>query len=212
MLDRNITIPHRFVVFTDNINAPFDHEIEPYPLWKDFHLLKTHTVRWRREFPQCYVRLRAFSREKEMRAILGPRYVSIDLDCVVLGNLDAILSRNEDFLIYRKPILVSADRENPYNGSMWMMDTGARPEVWEDFKGESSLLEMPKDLRFHTTDQGWMLHKLGLDEKGWGMDDGVFSWKYLSEKAMRPPENAKIIFFHGKLKPEHYLFIAEAYR
>ncbi len=212
MLARNITIPHRFVVFTDNINAALDKDIEPYPLWKEHRHLGHQS--WRQEFPQCYVRLKAFSRDETLREILGPRYVSIDLDCVVVGNLDGILSRTEDFLIYRYPIARTVDRLQPYNGSMWMMDFGARPQVWEDFKGTNSLkrFENPEMQHFLQTDQGWLAYKLGVDEKGWSDKDGIHSRSWLEHKRQALPENARIVFFNGKLKPWDYLWIGENYK
>lgn len=210
MIERHLTIPHRFICFTDDVRGEFDDNIEARPLWNDFHLLKTPLSEWRREFPQNYVRLFAFS--DKFKDLVGPRYASIDLDCVVLGDLDPLFSRSEDFLIWRKAIVFSTDRQDPYNCSLWMMDTGARPQVWRDFRGIKSLQKMPPDYRFHKTDQGWMLYKLGLEEPGWTKDDGVYEWKWLVHKAMRPPKNARIVFFNGKLKPRDYFWIRDNYR
>jgi hypothetical protein len=210
MIHRNLTLEHRFVVFTDDMNDQFDPLIEKYPLWDDYHL--ENNAMWRREFPQCYVRLKAFGRDPALRKILGPRYVSIDFDCVVLGDLDPILSRPEPFLIYHRPILVSEDRKDPYNGSMWMMDFGARPKVWEDFKGAESIQAMPQEQRYLMTDQGWMLYKLGLKEPGWGMESGVFMWSWLQHKCLAPPPDCKIVFFNGALKPWNYFWIKDNYR
>src|SRR5689334_1685231 len=75
MIHRNLTLPHRFVVFTDRPDAYFDPLITPIPLWSDWRDLKKDN--WP---TNCYVRLKVFS--EEMRGILGDRFVSIDLDCV----------------------------------------------------------------------------------------------------------------------------------
>jgi len=222
MIHRNLTLPHRFVLFTDyfdraaiqnpksEIENPFDPLIDALPLWDDYHLLGNPV--WRPEFPQCYVRLKAFS--KEMVAVLGPRFASIDLDCIVVGNLDEILGRTEDFVIYRQPARQSFDKAQPYNGSMWLMNTGCRPRVWEDFHGAESLAPFvgdPKREHFLQTDQGWMAFTLGLQEQGWSDRDGVVMWSWLQHKGWKLPDNARIVFFNGKTKPWDYLWIGENY-
>ena len=212
MIDRNLTIQHRFVVLTDFPDANFDRLIMVKRLWDDHRYVRHET--WRPEFPQCYVRLKIFSRE--MADLLGPRFVSIDLDCVVTGNLDDLFAREEDFLIYRRPIRLSEDRKNPYQASMFMMDAGTRAKVWDDFRGEASLAEVANKQNakfFLQTDQGWMLYKLGPNEKGWSMDDGVYSWPWMQHKRIsEPPQGARMIFFHGKNKPWDYDWIRRCYQ
>lgn len=208
MLERNLTIPHRFVLFTDQPKAKYSDLLEVRPLWTDYHLLSN--LVWPAHFPQCYVRLKAFSRE--FAKIVGPRYASIDLDCIVTGNLDQILGRDEDFVIYRHPVLRSFDKLQPYNGSMWLMRTGSQAHVWESFAGEKSLAELAEDpalSHFLQTDQGWISYKMGLGAPGWTMDDGVLMWSYLAHKRLPLPENAKIVFFNGRIKPWDLLWLRE---
>jgi hypothetical protein len=202
MIHCNLTLPHRFVLLTDQMDADYDPLIEPMQLWDDWHDLRTSY--WRPEFPQCYVRLKAFS--PEMADILGPRFVSIDLDCVVVGNLDAILSRTEDFLICHRPRLKPEDKINRYQASMWMMNAGARESVWTDFDGAESLAALADRehwRHYMATDQGWMLAKLGKKEAGWNKKDGVYHWKWLQDrnKVEELPGNARIVFFNGRIKP-----------
>lgn len=200
MLHRNITIPHRFVLLTDDTRRKYSSLIEPVKLWKDWR--NVECPEWRREFPQCWVRLKAFSRG--MRKVLGDRFVSIDLDCVVLGNLDTILCRTEDFLICRRAPVRATDMDNVYQASMWMMNAGAREQVWKDFKGEETfeeLREHPQAKHYLATDQGWMLYKLGPNEATWGMRDGVYFWPWIRANGGIPPEDARIVFFQGQEKP-----------
>jgi len=210
MIDRNLKLPHHFMLFTDQPNGKYDSMIDVRPLWSDYHLLGNPV--WRAEFPQCYVRLKAFSRE--FAEIVGKRYASIDLDCIVTGSLDRLLGRTEDFLIYRHPVQRTFDKAQPYNASMWLMDTGCRPAVWEDFRGRKSLaplLDDPDKAHFLQTDQGWIAYKCGLEEKGWTADDGVIMWSWMQHKAVGLPDNARIVFFNGKVKPWNYLWIAKNY-
>src|SRR5688500_5728964 len=97
MIHRNLTLPHRFILLTDQMDADYDPLIQPMKLWDDWHDVRNET--WRDEFPQCYVRLRAFA--PGMKPILGDRFVSIDLDCVVTGILVANLVRSVDSLLDR---------------------------------------------------------------------------------------------------------------
>jgi len=204
MIHRNLTIPHRFVIFTDFDESEFCRLIEPLPLWDDWRNLVNPA--WGVNHPTCYVRLKAFSRE--FGAVLSPRslapirFVSIDLDCVVLGNLDSLFSRDEDFLIYHRPLTMTPfDTINCYQASMWMMTAGARASVWEQFRGAESV---HKARQYLGTDQGWMRHILGPDEPGWDIQDGVYGWPQLRDNynyRNSPPPGAKIVFFYGKQKP-----------
>lgn len=204
MLHRHLTIPHRFVLLTDQPDANYDRLIEPVPLWDDWRDLVNRE--WGARKAQCYVRLKAFSPEVE--EILGRRFVSVDLDCVVLGNLDPLFTRDEDFVIYRRPVLmVPLDLENPYQCSMWMMTTGARRQVWDKFKGGESVRAAQK---FMGTDQAWLHHVLSHDEASWDQSSGVYSWPKLREDPAfkrNPPKDARIIFFHGNQKPWHFASI-----
>jgi hypothetical protein len=147
------------------------------------------------------VRLKAFS--EEARAILGDRFVSVDLDCVVLANLDSLFDRAEDFLIIRRPAArdkYEGERLGNYQASMWMMTAGARKRVWEQFKGAESIAAAA---RFIGSDQAWINHILP-DEKGWNVADGVHGFIDLfKEKRWNdaPPPGARIVFFNGTIKP-----------
>ena len=79
MIHRNLTLPHRFVLLTDEPEVSYDSLIEPVALWDDYRNLRSPGVAANK--PQCYVKLKAFSRDAAK--ILGKRFVSIDLDCVV---------------------------------------------------------------------------------------------------------------------------------
>lgn len=248
MLHRHLSIPHRFVLLTDYVQnvqsvqpaSPplktsenglnglngakrlndlngnlFDPLIEPIPLWKDWRELKHEA--WGLSKPYCYVRLKAFS--EEMRALLGERFVSIDLDCVVLQNIDALFERDEDFMIIRRTLGKYDQRLGQYQASMWMMNAGARKQVWEKFKGHESIVAAREYLG---SDQAWLNYILPAGEKSWGQSDGVYGFIDLyKQRAYKdaPPKDARIIFFNGALKPwefrpelrPDYAWIAEHY-
>lgn len=205
MIHRNLTLPHRFLLLTDRVKARYDPLIQPVALWEDLRDFRFSS--WRPEFPQCWTRLKAFS--EEARSVLGERFVSVDLDCVVTGILDALFDRSEDFLICRRAPLRRQDVKNRYQASMFMMTAGARRKVWNDFRGEKSLEAIRAKYvpeaakKFLATDQGWMLYRLGKDEAGWSTEDGVYFWPWLraNDRINQLPENARIVFFQGETKP-----------
>lgn len=203
-IESHLTLPHRLAVITDASMGKSDYfsGVENIPLWDDWREFR-HPA-WPEHYPQCWHRLKAFS--AEMREILGPRFVSIDLDCVVTGSLDPLLSRTEDFIICGRAPINPGDEYNPYQASMWMMDAGARRQVWDSFEGAGSVdlaAGEPLARYYVATDQGWIYFCLGTGEASWTMNDGVYTWKWLKRngKADNLPENARIVFFPGKEKP-----------
>lgn len=188
MVRRHLTLDHEFVCITDD-PAGIDKDIRVVPLWPDL-----------REMGGCYVRLKAFS--EEMAGIIGPRFVWMDVDCVVTGSLDPLFSRTEDFVIWRHKF--GAAR---YCGSMVMMTAGARKQVWEDFDPEFSTAQA-RALGHRGTDQAWISAKLPC-EATWTPADGVLS-RYdagIRGPKEKPafgvglPKGARVVFMHGSFDP-----------
>jgi hypothetical protein len=179
---RNLTLPHEFVCVTD-IPEGIDPSIRIVPLWSD-----------NRDMGGCYVRLKLFA--PEMREIIGPRFAQIDLDSVPVGNLDDVLGRSEDFIVWR-----DVNPPTPYCGSMFMMNAGARSQVWTEFDREKSPA-CAREKGYVGTDQAWIGASLGKQEATWGPEHGVLSYRR-DIPGMREtlPAGAKIVFFHGKLDP-----------
>jgi hypothetical protein len=200
MVSRNLTIPHRLLCITDN---PQGIDIETYPLWKPPEVINPS---WGITRPQCYVRLKAFS--SEMRDILGDRFVSMDLDCVVTGNLDKLLTRSEDFIINR-----GETKRNTYNGSMWMMNTGAREKVWTEFSQAG--IQRALQNGYMGSDQAWIRECLGPNEATFS--EGVKSFVRIRPIPNWQPTDTSVVFFQGNIKPwEHtamkYSWVRENYR
>ena len=191
---RNLDMPFEFCCVTDDPTG-IDEAVRIIPIWDDLAAMGG-----------CYRRLKCFS--PEMKDIIGDRFVSIDLDSVVVGDLTPLFARDDPFIAWR-----NVDLHTPYCGSMFMMDAGARAEVWHDFDpGVSPLLGQEKG---HIgTDQAWFAARLGPDEKVWTRKDGVLSLRKniaphgaLKGRAERQgktiglPEGARIVFFHGASDP-----------
>lgn len=145
--------------------------------------------------PSCYRRLPMYS--DRAREFIGERFVSVDLDVVIVADVTPVWDRpEEDFMIWGETL-----RRTPYNGSMQMMKAGARRQVYDDFDPETS----PREARragLDGSDQAWISYKLGPLEKRWTMADGVYSFRlHVKTNAGRIPKGARIIFFEGQLDP-----------
>lgn len=157
------------------------------------------TSRWRGGRPSCYRRLAMFA--PDAAETFGERFVSMDLDVVIGGNIDAIFGRSEDLVICG-PSQTGA--RWIYNGSMVLMTAGARPCVYEDFTPERA---EEASRRFVGSDQAWLAHSLGQGEALFTPDHGVMRWGQAHEGPM--------VFFPGNVKPWHAIshpFVADNYR
>ena len=199
MVARHYRKPHRFVCITDDAKG-IDGDVRVVPIWNDFaHLRGPNGV-------NCYRRLRAFS--AEAADIIGPRFVSLDLDCVITADVAPLWDRPEDFVIWG-----DTARGTPYNGSMFLLTAGARRQVWERFDPEHSPA-FAKRLGYIGSDQAWIGACLGLNERKWTTADGVYSYRVHISKELNGgrfpripglrhllPENARIVLFHGRHDP-----------
>lgn len=191
MIERHYHADFEVVCITDDKRG-IDPRVRVVPLWNDFaDLPSPHGA----SSPACYRRLRAFS--PEMVHVIGPRFVSIDLDMVVVGDITPLFDRPEDFVIWASPI-----RTTPYNGGLWMMNAGARPQVFTRFNPYTS----PKEARkagFNGSDQAWISYVLGPDEATWQPErDGVYAFRTdIRNRDWKLPANARIISFHGSEDP-----------
>lgn len=190
MVERNYRKPFEMVCITDR-PSDIDHRVRAVPLWDTFAgLVSPHGERQ----PACYRRLRAFS--PEMAEVIGPRFVSVDLDAVIVGDVTDLWDREEDFIIWGSQL-----RNTPYNGSMWMMDAGARKQVYEQFHPKISPT-LARRAGHQGSDQAWFTYILGPNEAMWTPDDGVLAWRTdLKRRNFELPDHAKIVFFQGHTDP-----------
>jgi hypothetical protein len=138
----------------------------------------------------------------------GKRFVSMDLDCVITGNLDKMLSRKEDFVIMK-----AQSKSRPYCGTMFMLSAGARPQVYERWTPDRSIEASSVYLG---SDQAWMAYCLGWMEPTWFKEDGAYYYNRAKWTRNNIPEDIHIWFFCGGEKPwtvaDNQPVIAEHYR
>jgi len=196
MLARHLTIPYRMVCITDD---PEGVGCETIPLWDKCS-----------ELGGCFNRLYAFS--PDMRGVLGQRFALIDLDVVITGNCDHIFGLHGDFIIHRYQH--DNCKRQYYNGSLMIMDAGARAAVWNSFRGQASVDSMRGDKSRIGSDQKWISTVLGPGERTLGQEVGIFealriggrlpttapTW---TKREMIPahPVAACMVFFSGARDP-----------
>ena len=192
MVDRHYPAPHRNVCITDD-PAGIDPAIDIVPLWPDHATIPSPHGR---QNPSCYRRLKLF--DPAIEAVLGPRFVSLDLDTVIVGDLRPLWDRPDEFIIWGE-----TDPRSFYNGSMFLQTAGARAQVWRTFDPRRSPWEAKRAGKFGS-DQGWISYCLGPGEATWGRADGVYSFRVHLEPhdtGDTLPANARIVMFHGKTDP-----------
>lgn len=150
--------------------------------------------------PGCFARLRTFDQawQDDQGIASGDRIVSLDLDLVITGSLDGLFDRTDDFAILQG---INASNPCPYNGSVWMLRAGYRPDVWEDFSLETAA-RVPFDK--YPDDQAWFAAKMP-GAGSFGPSDGVYAFcKPGWPKGEALPSDARIVAFPGYRDPSQF--------
>ena len=188
-ITKYLTIPHEFICITDD---PEGVECKTIPLWDKCM-----------EYGGCYNRLYVFS--KDMKELIGDRFVCIDLDVSVISNLDSLFSRTEPLILNK---FYGNNPNQFYNGGLFMMDAGAYDRVWTEFEkdipGNIRILQgLNKVKKVLGTDQAWISHILGRGIPMFLDTEGVLAYRRLTDKGRGKvlPPNAKMVFFAGTNDP-----------
>ena len=190
MLAKHYAKPHRFCCVTDR---PEDLPgVETVKLWDDCSRIPSPIGH---SYPSCYRRLKLFA--PDAGQTFGERVVSIDLDTVIVNDVTPLFDRTEDFVIWGES---DFPHTTPYCGSLWMLKTGTRNQVWTDFD-EATSPQMAWRAGCRGSDQAWISYKL-KGEKTWTRKDGVYSFrKHINKRGHGLPSDARLISFHGKQDP-----------
>lgn len=196
---RHLTVPHTFALVTDLVDELDDIKIIAPP--RDFENVRIPT--WGERMPQCLRRIAMF-RPDAAEVFGARRFLNMDLDVVVSGSLDEIVSRPEEIVLYR-----GTHQARPYNGSLLMMDAGCRPQVYEQFTPEGAVRA---GQQFLGSDQAWISYVLGPGEAVLDASHGVHAWG--SKLNVGDP---RLTFFLQPEKPWSYVdagnaFCCEHYR
>jgi hypothetical protein len=192
MVARHYDRPHRFVCVTDD-PAGLDDGIEAQEIGEDWAALPNPS--WPAG-PSCYRRLALFAPDAGQR--FGERFVSLDLDVVITGDLTPLWERPEPIVLWSDPLF---HPKGMYNGSMMLIAAGAAPELFTEFDPSTSPLAA-KAAGCLGSDQGWISYRLGRGRPVWTAADGVYSfWVHLERQKKRLPPGARMVVFHGHRDP-----------
>lgn len=181
---RHYPHPHKFLCIS---NVPGGAAgVERVHDTEDFAYLESpHGAR----HPSCYRRLRMF--QPFIGSILGERFVSLDVDSLIVGDPTPLWHREEDIVLWRDP------GRGRFCGSMVLLRAGTRAFVWESFRGMTSAQQAFLSGTVGS-DQGWMSYTLAREEATWTKADGVYSYRYDIQPHFNVlPADARIVFFHG---------------
>ena len=178
MLKKHYHKPFQLICVTDNV-VGIHKDIKIVPLW-DKH----------RQKGLCFTRLVAF--KKGMDIAFGERFVSIDLDCVIVDDITSLFDTKEDFVIWE-----SENPKNKYCGSLYILKSNSRTKIYETFD-ERKYIPNGKG-RFTRGSDQMHIAETCPDEKTWTQEDGIYTFRFIKNAPL--PENAKIIFFNGRYHP-----------
>jgi hypothetical protein len=203
MVDRHLSIPHQFTCIADD-PAGLAPDIRFVPI--DEELL--------RKAGRRYPKLMIF--RPDAADWLGDRILLLDLDTLIVGSLDPLVDRDEDFVAWEDPKWGRRAGVGKFNSSMVLLRAGSHPEVWTSFQSASSHQIAGADPSF--SDQAWIWQVLGEDHPVWTRKDGVLSFKrhlmrrnpFTLKRDIRRstalPAGARVVFFHGGIDPDRAEF------
>ena len=192
-----LSVPHKFVCITEERRADFSDDVTVYPTPKAAKALAGLQTLEGNRFPSCFRRLWAFSPDA---AILGDRFLIVDIDLVLTANIDHLVDYDDPFVGWR-PLARWGDKPR-IGGGLYLMSPGAHPEVWEDFDGRNAIMQA-RAAGYRGSDQAWMSYKLAESVPTFDDDAGIYSIRDLADGAKPLPSDACLVQFNGIKKPWH---------
>ena len=190
MVEKNLTIPHRFVCFTDNSDGIKDEiEIRPLPELNDEGLPE-----------KAWKKLGLFS---DKLAGLEGEALFLDLDVVIRDNIDCFFEQDGEFYIIK-----DWDFPNDIigNSSVFKFKVNKHQDIIDNFYREG------KDIRKrYKNEQAFLSHQMykkGLLkywDKNWCVSfkrNCLYHFPINFLKTAKEPLEAKIVVFHGRPNPE----------
>lgn len=190
MVEKNLTIPHRFVCFTDNAEGINPNvEIRPLPFLNDEGLPE-----------KAWKKLGLFTAPL---ADLQGRALFLDLDIVIRDNIDEFFEVEGDFVIIKD---WDFEKDIIGNSSVFRFNVGKYPDIIENFYKEG------KDIRKRYKNEqaflSYQMHEKGILsywDKKWCVSFKrnclrKFPMNFFKEPI--DPVESKIIVFHGRPNPE----------
>ena len=192
MVRKNLTIPHRFVCFTDNAEGLNSRiEVRPLPEMEiDARLPE-----------RCWRKLSIF--QERLDDLVG-QALFMDLDVLIWDNLDSFFEIAGEFYIIRDWNL---KRQDIGNSSLFRFEIGKYPDLLQYY------LEHSEQVRKENRNDQWFITRQ-MRQKGllqYWPDDWCVSFRkscmrpfplgyFLDTKL--PPKGTKAVIFHGNPNPD----------
>jgi hypothetical protein len=189
---RHLKRDHEFVCITDR-PGEIDPSIRTIPLDKRLHIPGGR-----------YAKLQVFA--KNAAESIGERILTLDLDTVIVGDLDHLVDRDENLVLWRNPNW-GLKRRAYYNTSVMLVRAGTRTELYERFDPKRSHDEAEQMTGWGGTDQRFISWIAGRNEAHWTAADGIYGAGRLGDycpglATTVLPENACIVTFPGRRHPK----------
>ena len=191
MVKRNLTIPYRFVCFTENTDG-INPEIECKPLLPTTQ----NTVGW-------WHKISFFS---ENISDLNGTLLFLDLDMVITDNIDSLFTYcPNDFCIMKDPGVYN----NTWNSSVFRLEIGQKSFVYDDYVENAKTI-----MKSMSGDQNYITSKIDRPSI-WPMS-WILSYKYhICNNGRCEPNfvpDTKIVNFHGHPNPDEAIIGYRQYR
>lgn len=189
MVERNLTLSHRFVCFTDD-PAGLDSGIE------HFALPEVNVPPYLQSEP--WFKLGNFSRQL---GDLSGTALFLDLDIVIVDNIDALFEYPGEFCIIND----WSHPENPVgNSSVYRFVVGAHPEILDSYNQDPVGAKEK-----YSSEQAFLSYTLGRERLTYWPVEWCISFKRhcMPHRLLAPfivpslPAGARIVAFHGNPKP-----------
>lgn len=196
MVSRHLTLPHRFVCFTDDksgIDEHIDARDIPKVGFEDFD--QAHP------WSKGHGWLKVTSFVSPLEDLEGPT-LFLDLDIVIVDNINCFFEPEGEFRVIKE----WDKRDETGNTSVYRFEAGAHSDLIELLKNKKD--EILKEVRNEQEFVTQNLHRQGklqywpqdwcVSFKRHCMPKGIMQWF----KTATIPDGAKVIIFHGKPHPD----------
>lgn len=180
-LKRNSRVPFTFYCFIDRPQK-FVEGVVKKTLWREFA-----------ELGRCYRRMRMYKGDVRDE-VPHARIVMLDIDTIVVGDVTHLLTRDESFVIWKAPSIMSGHGYT-LNPSYVSMKPGAVTYVYRQFAADpKAAIEAARKEKWTGSDQSVLSHLLRNHEIV-GKADGIYSFR--DDKVVPLPKNAALVTFLG---------------
>jgi hypothetical protein len=190
---KHLTVPYEFICVTDRPHSfDADKDIRPVVMDRTTHVPGKEWAKWMTFHPNG------------PELFGGDRFLQLDLDAIICGNIDSIVQRSEPLVVWRNPARVPWD--NPkrwssralYNGSIILHTLGTAPDLWRCFVDNKDNI-----LRHMRDTQALMSAVMDTDAPHWDGKDGIYRLAredtpgsgITGDQGL--PADARIVFFPG---------------